>query len=290
MAPPVMDATSASVRVNGYNSAMAFESYSLDGYAVYGNDYGTAPARGYGGYFQSTSGIGVYGYTSSGRTVNNNLAPGVYGKSLNGVGVYGLSLGNDSSAVGGQFEGQTGLRARATGSNQSYAGIFTSNYRGLYARSYGGFYDAYFDGATGVYSAGGFYPAGSDFAELLPASSNLAAADVLVIAADGSLQLSSEAFASNVAGVYSTKPGILAGASAEEGLDGKVPLAVVGIVPVKASAENGSITPGDLLVSAATPGHAMKAGAAPPQGTVIGKALQPLEHDTGIIRMLATLQ
>jgi hypothetical protein len=38
----------------------------------------------------------------------------------------------------------------------------------------------------------------------------------------------------------------------------EVPMAVVGIVPCKVSAENGAIEVGDLLVASFTPGHAMK--------------------------------
>jgi hypothetical protein len=61
-------------------------------------------------------------------------------------------------------------------------------------------------------------------------------------------------------------------------------------VPVKVSAENGAIRPGDLLVTSSIPGYAMKAGSNPPQGTVIGKALEGLDQGTGTIKMLATLQ
>ena len=71
---------------------------------------------------------------------------------------------------------------------------------------------------------------------------------------------------------------------------GKVPLAVVGVVPVKASTEGGDIQPGDLLTTSAVPGHAMKANANAPQGTVIGKALAALTNDTGVIQMLVILQ
>jgi len=60
--------------------------------------------------------------------------------------------------------------------------------------------------------------------------------------------------------------------------------------PIKVSAENGPIRPGDLLVTSATPGHAMRAGDKPPQGTVIGKALGGLDHGTGVFRVLVTLQ
>jgi hypothetical protein len=73
-------------------------------------------------------------------------------------------------------------------------------------------------------------------------------------------------------------------------LSGHVPPAVMGVVPVKATAENGPIQPGDLLTSAGTPGHAMRAGADPPSGAVIGKALQPLAGGSGVIKMLVMLQ
>jgi len=70
-----------------------------------------------------------------------------------------------------------------------------------------------------------------------------------------------------------------------------VPLAIVGIVPCKVSAENGPIEAGDLLVTASTPGYAMK-------GTdkgrmlraVVGKALQPMREGSGLIEVLVTLQ
>lgn len=71
---------------------------------------------------------------------------------------------------------------------------------------------------------------------------------------------------------------------------GKVPLAVVGIVPVKVNNINGEINPGDLLVASDMPGYAMKAKKKTINGTVIGKALESLEGDTGLIKMLVVLQ
>jgi hypothetical protein len=111
-----------------------------------------------------------------------------------------------------------------------------------------------------------------------------------------------------VAGIHSTKPGVLGSerdwdkpAKDENGESGiytmeemaarfnEVPLAVVGIVPCKVSAENGAINPGDLLVTSSTPGHAMR-DEDPRTGTVVGKALEPLASGTGLIRVLVTLQ
>ena len=53
--------------------------YTDDGYAVYGQDAGRTTARGYGGYFTSQNGIGVYGYSSATPYHTNMHVPGVYG-------------------------------------------------------------------------------------------------------------------------------------------------------------------------------------------------------------------
>jgi len=66
-------------------------------------------------------------------------------------------------------------------------------------------------------------------------------------------------------------------------------LAVLGVVPVKASAENGPIEPGDLLTTSSTPGHAMRADHFV-GGAIIGKALEGLSEGTGVIKMLVMLQ
>jgi hypothetical protein len=129
----------------------------------------------------------------------------------------------------------------------------------------------------------------ADFAEMLPGQGEIEVGEILAIGTDGLLVVSTEAYQSTVVGVHSYRPSYLGNAQfADE--EGYVPLAMMGVVPVKASAENGAITPGDLLVASDTPGHAMRAGENPPQGTVIGKALSPLEEGTGYIQMIVTLQ
>ena len=142
-----------------------------------------------------------------------------------------------------------------------------------------------------VRSDSGFTTPAADFAEMLPAEPGLEPGDVLAIGRDGCLVRSSAAFAPNVAGVYSTAPGFVGGHPVEGVLPAdRVPLAVVGIVPVKVSAENGAIAAGDLLVASGTPGHAMGAGVIAPNGTVLGKALEPHAAGLGRIRMLVVLQ
>ena len=76
-----------------------------------------------------------------------------------------------------------------------------------------------------------------------------------------------------------------------------VPVALVGIVPCKVSAENGPIQSGDLLTTSSLPGHAMKAMPILINGveiyipgTIIGKAMESLDSGTGVINVLVTLQ
>jgi hypothetical protein len=57
----------------------------------------------------------------------------------------------------------------------------------------------------------------------------------------------------------------------------------------KVDASYGSIRPGDLLTTSATPGHAMLAYE-PQPGTIVGKALEPLDTGTGVIKVLVTLR
>jgi hypothetical protein len=68
-------------------------------------------------------------------------------------------------------------------------------------------------------------------------------------------------------------------------------MAMVGIVPVKVSAENGPIKKGDPLVTASIPGYAMKGTERGRMfNAVLGKALGPLEAGTGVIEAFISLQ
>ena len=146
------------------------------------------------------------------------------------------------------------------------------------------------DNTGKVYGTGSFRSSGADLAEMLPAVEGLEPGDVLVIGYDGKLTQNSEAYAANVVGVYSTNPGFVGGDGDDNDLAGKVPLAVLGVVPVKVTAENGPIRAGNMLVTSATPGHAMKASRNPSVGSVVGKALEGLDKGSGVIQMLVMLQ
>jgi hypothetical protein len=150
-----------------------------------------------------------------------------------------------------------------------------------------------------VFADGGYQSSGADFAESMAVRgprSEYEPGDVLEIdrTADRHLTLAHHRYATLVAGIYSTKPGLLA---TPHNIDdpvvkaGEVPLAVVGIVPCKVTTENGPIARGDLLVTSSRPGYAMKGTDRRRMlGAVVGKALEPLATKTGIIEVLVTLQ
>jgi hypothetical protein len=233
----------------------------------------------------------------------NNLGttPGIlsYGGS-HGIAGYGNIGAYGSGSTYGVFGTSTNTGVYGTGSSYGVYGVSPVGGIGIYARSSSGnpieAYSSpsdrefYVSNSGNVYADGTFNSGGADLSEMLPAVEDLEPGDVLIISPDGKLTRSTQAYQPTVVGVYSTQPGFLGGAGEDAELSGKIPLAVVGVVPVKASAENGSIHPGDLLTASSIPGHAMKAGPSPVVGTVIGKALEGLDEDTGVILMLVMLQ
>jgi hypothetical protein len=155
------------------------------------------------------------------------------------------------------------------------------------------------DGTGKGFFNGGTQTGGADFAESVAVRgehSQYEPGDVLAVdrAAGRRLMLSRRAYSTRVAGIYSTKPGVLATTHSideSDALAEEIPLAIVGIVPCKVTAENGPIAPGDLLVTSSTPGHAMKGTSRTRMlGAVVGKALEPLREGKGVIQVLVTLQ
>ncbi len=93
-------------------------------------------------------------------------------------------------------------------------------------------------------------------------------------------------------GVVSTQPGMLLGADAvrrTSGSPANTPIALAGRVPCKVCAGNGPIRKGNLLVPAALPGHAMRAGDNP-TGCTMGEALADFDGDTGLIDIFVFLR
>ena len=134
-----------------------------------------------------------------------------------------------------------------------------------------------------------------DVAEWVPSSEQLSAGTVVVLDSTKANQVtsSSVSYDSRVAGVVSEQPGIALG----EKSDGKVLVATTGRVRVKVDATKGPIHIGDLLVTSDVPGVAMKSKPVNlggvqihRPGTLIRKALEPLEKGKGEILALLSLQ
>jgi hypothetical protein len=228
-------------------------------------------AWGVNGISHSTLGIGVRGdaTATSGATI------GLYGfvNSVQGVGLY-----VENNAAGDLIIGAVG------GSNKFKV-----------------------TGAGNVNADGTYTSPAADFAESvepLGKREDYAPGDVLIIDPTGKrrVTLSQQPYSARVAGIYSTKPAVLGGhEGADQSLVAYIPMAMVGIVPCKVSAENGPIAAGDLLVTSSVAGHAMRGTKRGRMlGAIVGKALEsfdprdaqgrPARRATGVIQVLVTLQ
>lgn len=116
---------------------------------------------------------------------------------------------------------------------------------------------------------------------------------VMVIGDKTQLRASQQAYDRRVAGIVAgagnLRPGIVLGRQLSQAK--RLPIALMGRVFCKVDASNGRIQVGDLLTTSHVPGHAMKVlDPAKAFGAVIGKALDSLQGDTGLIRVLVALQ
>ena len=110
----------------------------------------------------------------------------------------------------------------------------------------------------------------------------------------GALVASTQPYDRRVAGVISgaggVKPGMVMGQH-DSAADGSCPVALTGRVYCRADAGYGRITPGDLLTTSATPGHAMRVDDHDrANGAVLGKAMTSLDEGTGLVLVLVGLQ
>ena len=240
--------------------------YATDANAVEGNALSTTgPSYGVLGTSQADEGIGVAAYADS----QTGETTGVFARVLSPDGVAGKfyveTTANILLGEAGPYPGSAVFRVDSTGK---------------------GFFN------------GGTQTGGADFAESFAVAGERAGyepGDVLVIDSTGNrrVALSSQPYSTAVAGIFSTKPGVLATPFEmdDRRLTKEIPLAVVGIVPCKVSAENGPIERGDLLVTSSMPGVAMKGTDRTRMlGAVVGKALGQLHSGSGVIEVLVTLQ
>jgi hypothetical protein len=139
---------------------------------------------------------------------------------------------------------------------------------------------------------------GGDYAESVDVSGDraqYAPGDVLVVdpSSEGRFLKSSQPYSTAVMGIYSTHPGVVGRRqkSDRSHMAEEVPMAMIGVVPTKVTAEGGPIKPGDLLVTSSTPGYAMRGtDRSQMMGAVIAKALGHLDSGVGVIEVVVTLQ
>ena len=148
---------------------------------------------------------------------------------------------------------------------------------------------------VGTVAGGNIQAKYQDLAEWVPSSGDLTPGTVVVLnpSKANEVRSSSKSYDTMVAGVVSAKPGLLLG---EEGSN-KEKVATTGRVRVRVDATKRPVKIGDLLVTSDKPGMAMVSqpitvGGAKIHrpGTIIGKALEPLDGGTGEILVLLSMQ
>lgn len=142
---------------------------------------------------------------------------------------------------------------------------------------------------------------GSDLAEpyKIAASGDVQPLPGMVVAIDpqqtGQMRVCARAYDNTVGGIISGANGIKPGVVLRQAgtvADGTLPIASIGRVWCWCDADaGGAITPGDLLTTSDTPGHAMRVGDyAKAHGAILGKAMSPLKSGKGLVLVLVTLQ
>lgn len=230
----------------------------------------------FGVYVGSSNADGIRIDAAGGDGLEVNSASGADGVRVNDAARYAGNFNNNSD--------NATLRARQNGTGDLLHALAGTNLR-FAVRNNGD-----------VNADGTFTSPAADLAEafaVVGPKADYEPGDVLVISAhtDRTVEQSTEAYSTRVVGVYATKPGVLLG-KRDDDLTDKVPMGVVGVIPTKVSAENGPIRRGDLLVTAHTPGHAMKADPDVLRfGMVLGKALAPFDGPgTGVIEVLVNVK
>lgn len=235
----------------------------------------------------SATWVGVYGESHGYHGVQGKSTapgqPGVAGLSDNhtpqaGPGVYGES---DGTGVWGKSHTWVGVFGETT-STTGGAGVWG---RGRLAGKFEG--DVEVTGDIRLTNA----DCAEDFD--IAAAESVDPGTVMVLAAEGRLRPSEQAYDKRVAGIISGagdyQPALVLDRQATG--NHRQPIALIGKVFCKVDAAFGPVEIGDLLTTSPTPGHAMKAAdPAKAFGAVIGKALRPLDAGQGLIPVLVTLQ
>ena len=227
------------------------------------------------------TGDGMQGFTTSesrngifGRNTSTSAAPS--GGAPAGNGVFGFTDVPNASGVVGAIgpNNTTGAGVTGIGNNSgAMAGLFFGN----------------------VQVTGDIFLPGADCAEQFDIATvdGIEPGTVMVINDQGALAPSQQAYDKTVAGVISGAGKFKHGIVLDKQLNGdsRMPLALLGKVCCKVDAGWGPIKVGDLLTTSPTVGHAMKAEDREKAfGSVIGKALSPMNSGRGLMPILIALQ
>lgn len=304
----ISDAVGVWGESNTWHGLAGLSRSTTGGHGVFGKNL----SGGTGVVGESDGWMGVYGRSASttggaGVMGEGDPAPGVIGKSTKWIGVYGETAGleNGPAGVWGEHKG-AGVGVKAI----SNTGV------GLVAFSNGkaAILDGHVDvtggitvnGVRGESPAGFFHGdivvtgdvklAGADLAEQFSVGGGqveiIPPGSVVVAAGPDHVCLSDRPYDRRVLGVVSGagthRPGLILD---HQGQEGRLPLALTGKVWCLVDADQEPVAIGDLLTTSATPGHAMKAGAAAEAfGAVLGKALDNMPAGRGLLPILIALQ
>ena len=144
---------------------------------------------------------------------------------------------------------------------------------------------------------------GADVAEpyKIASTQNVSPLPGMVVAIDpartGQMRVCDRAYDTTVGGIISGAGGVNPGITLRQAgtiADGTLPIACTGRVWCWCDAGDGAggaITPGDLLTTSNTPGHAMRVqGYDRARGAILGKAMSPLRSGKGLVLVLVTLE
>jgi hypothetical protein len=282
---------------------------------------GSAAQSDYGFMILATENV-QSGATNGGALLGSHTrtylaGPGVLSQAVGAV------IDTGVSTAGGTLSTATGLRLESTAvagsSITSGYGLYVADVQAAndYAIYQAGANDtSYFAGDVGIGTAsptarlhvvGNIVATGTitgakvigatyqDLAEWVPATTDMVPGTVVVLnpRRTNEVMASSHGYDTTVAGVVSAEPGIILGTGSPD----KEQIATTGRVRVRVDARQQAIRIGDLLVTSDLPGTAMRSQPMEIQGrsfhqpgTIIGKALEPLEGGVGEILVLLSMQ